>query len=637
MKNCNKKILAQYLYDLAKESKSEFIEISKDSELIKIAEKMNLVVPNPDIAILKTIYARTDVPNRNNIVLPKEAAKKALPTLVGKQANWSHLGKNYICGWILDAKLEKDLIVTYIAIYKSLFPEEFEKMKEMVKENKMAVSFEIWNKDENGNSVLHDLGNGIKSIDPIIYHGVGILIEGETPACKEAYAEKLLATANKKIIDEAEKIANEVFNQDLVFATLVTEEPICVNCGNCNHGKEVKIVIKKIDSEQWICPHCEKEIGEKELFCDENQKWYHRPCQDKGEIILPKENNKKEERKVELEKLYANVTKEEEITFDIAMAFYYATDEERAKLTEDATKWTRKFINGLPDSAFAAIEPAYPEKTQDKNARHLPHHNGEGDLGKEKSNANLDLPHYKNALARVSQVKPISDSISAEDLQKKAGAHLERHKDALEKSSEETKPEIIPEETKPVKGDETNPAEIKGEETKEVKAQTPVETITPKIIVKVTRISSDIYVDTYKDGTLSGTSEGKSSYKTITEYSDGTEDVVEGEMQYVKKYSFAELEEAVKKAKEELITLHVADLEAKTNEVKVDLEKKITDKETEIANLRKELEKKSQEQAAEVKPEETKASLEIGDTTQPDTDPSRKRQKKINRIAYGHD
>jgi len=266
MKNCNKKILAQYLYDLAKESKSEFIEISKDSELIKIAEKMNLVVPSPDIAILKTIYARTDVPNRNNIVLPKEAAKKALPTLVGKQANWSHLGKNYICGWILDAKLEKDLIVTYIAIYKSLFPEEFEKMKEMVKGNKMAVSFEIWNKDENGNSVLHDLGNGIKSIDPIIYHGVGILIEGETPACKEAYAEKLLATANKKIIDEAEKITNEVFNQDLVFAALVIEEPKCNNCGKCNciKDKEEKLMIKcekcgkdfEASAEEKICIEC---------------------------------------------------------------------------------------------------------------------------------------------------------------------------------------------------------------------------------------------------------------------------------------------------------------------------------------------------------------------------------------------
>jgi len=556
----DKIILAQYLYDMAKESKSEFIEISKDSELIKIAEKMNLVIPSPDIAILKTIYAQVDVPNLNKIVLPKEAAKKAIPTLIGKQANWSHKGKNYICGWILDAKLEKDLIVTYIAIYKSLFSEEFQKMKEMVKENKMAVSFEIWNKDEKGNSVLHDLGNGIRSIDPIIYHGVGILIEGEAPACPKAYADKLLAIFNQTELQKAEQIVNNVFEQDLVYAQLAIEEPKCLNCGNC----------------------------------------------------------KKEENKVDLKELFSKVTKEEEITFDLAMAFYYASEEEQKILTEDAAKWTRKFINSLPDSAFAAIEPAYPEKVEDKNCRHLPHHNGEGDLGKDKSNANLDLPHYKNALARVNQIKPVSDSISAEDLQKKASAHLERHKDALEKSSEEPKTEEKPIETKtqeiPVV-DETKIEEPKVEETKTEVAQ-PLEIVEPKIIVKVTRIHSDVSIDTYIDGTPSGTSQGKSTSKTITDYKDGTQDVIESESEYKNKYDLAQLEEAVNKAKEELANLHKAELETKTNEIKVDLEKKITEKETEIANLKKELEAKAQEIAKLTKPVEeastTQASLDVG-------------------------
>ncbi len=133
MKNCPNKIIAQYLYDLAKDSRSEFIEISKDSELIDVAKKMGLVIPSPDIAILKTKYAKFNEPNHNNIILPKDAAKKALPTIKGKQANWSHRGKNHICGWIIDAKIEEDLIVIYFAIYKSLFPEEFDKMKLMVK------------------------------------------------------------------------------------------------------------------------------------------------------------------------------------------------------------------------------------------------------------------------------------------------------------------------------------------------------------------------------------------------------------------------------------------------------------------------------------------------------------------------
>jgi hypothetical protein len=266
------------------------------------------------------------------------------------------------------------------------------------------------------------------------------------------------------------------------------------------------------------------------------------------------------------------------------MTFYYSTEEEQKTLTEDAAKWTRKFINSLPDSAFAAIEPAYPEKLEDKNCRHLPHHNGEGDLGKDKSNANLDLPHYKNALARVSQIKPVSDSISAEDLINKASSHLERHKDVLEKSSEEPKTEVKPDETKPVDaGAETKPVET---EVKKEIAQ-PLEVIEPKIVVKVTRSYTDVSVDTYVDGTPSGTSQGKTTSKIITEYKDGTQDVVESESEYKRKYDLAELEEAVNSAKAEKDT-EIATLKAEQDKV-------LQEKDKEINTIKTELEQKSQE------------------------------------------
>ena len=87
-------------------------------------------------------------------------------------------------------------------------------------------------------------------------------------------------------------------------------------------------------------------------------------------------------------------------------------DVELAPFLLDAEKWTRKYINDLPDSAFAVIEPAYKEgKTDNKNARHLPY--------KDK-NGKVDLSHLRNALARMNQIKPITDSISAEELRKKA-------------------------------------------------------------------------------------------------------------------------------------------------------------------------------------------------------------------------
>ena len=42
--------------------------------------------------------------------------------------------------------------------------------------------------------------------------------------------------------------------------------------------------------EIWICPHCNKEIGEKELYCDKDGNDFHRPCIEKGPIELPKDD-----------------------------------------------------------------------------------------------------------------------------------------------------------------------------------------------------------------------------------------------------------------------------------------------------------------------------------------------------------
>ena len=57
-----------------------------------------------------------------------------------------------------------------------------------------------------------------------------------------------------------------------------------------------------------------------------------------------------------------------------------------------AERWTRKYIDSLPDSAFAVVE-SQPDGTK---VRHLPHHDRSG---------RVDLPHVRNALGRLSQVK----------------------------------------------------------------------------------------------------------------------------------------------------------------------------------------------------------------------------------------
>jgi hypothetical protein len=239
-----RKLLAKALYDFAKNSETEFVEISADSELAKVASKFNISVPNPDIAILKTYYLKVGEANGNGVLLSKSEVEKGLSTIIGKHCNWSHnpLGKG-VCGYVLDAKMEKDMMIIYTAIFKSLFTEEFSKVKEKFAKKQLSVSFEIWSKNPlTGKSVVQDLGNGKITVSPIIFHGCGILIgDNEKPACPQALAQKLLATFK---IDETMEKIRDMFKsrqEDFVFASLNSEEE-CSQCKVCNCKKEDKIV-----------------------------------------------------------------------------------------------------------------------------------------------------------------------------------------------------------------------------------------------------------------------------------------------------------------------------------------------------------------------------------------------------------
>ena len=77
--------------------------------------------------------------------------------------------------------------------------------------------------------------------------------------------------------------------------------------------------------------------------------------------------------------------------------------------TAVAEKWSRTYINSLPDSAFAAIEFT----KEGRKIRYLPHHNYDG---------KIDIPHVKSALGRIHQVKWIHPETFD-----KAKEHLEQH------------------------------------------------------------------------------------------------------------------------------------------------------------------------------------------------------------------
>ena len=84
---------------------------------------------------------------------------------------------------------------------------------------------------------------------------------------------------------------------------------------------------------------------------------------------------------------------------------YYTRLEAMEEGMHPNAKWSTAYVNDLPDSAFAYIEPGGRKdkdgKTKPRSLRHLPYKNH---LGK------VDLPHLRNALARLSQVKDLSAS-----------------------------------------------------------------------------------------------------------------------------------------------------------------------------------------------------------------------------------
>jgi HK97 family phage prohead protease len=93
-------------------------------------------------------------------------------------------------------------------------------------------------------------------------------------------------------------------------------------------------------------------------------------------------------------------------------ALYANEGKEDDRLMDTKAEWSTAYINNLPDSAFAYIEPGGTKddegKTAPRSLRHFPHHDADG---------KVDLAHLRNALARAPQ----------SDFGSKAMAHLERH------------------------------------------------------------------------------------------------------------------------------------------------------------------------------------------------------------------
>jgi len=120
------------------------------------------------------------------------------------------------------------------------------------------------------------------------------------------------------------------------------------------------------------------------------------------------------------------------------LSVYYELLGQQEDTYVELAKWSRAYINALGNQCFAAIEPAYTRgTTDDKNARHLPHHKKGAKSGSE--NSSVDITHYRNARARANQVKPVTDSITESALRKRANSHLNKHTGVLKTKPKEKK------------------------------------------------------------------------------------------------------------------------------------------------------------------------------------------------------
>ncbi len=96
-----------------------------------------------------------------------------------------------------------------------------------------------------------------------------------------------------------------------------------------------------------------------------------------------------------------------------------ATKDKGRKMSEQKTEWTGKYVDDLPDSAFMYIQDGGQKdsdgKTVPRSLRHVPVRD---------ANGSVDLPHVRDAISRIPQLKGIDDQAKAR-LQARAKKMLE--------------------------------------------------------------------------------------------------------------------------------------------------------------------------------------------------------------------
>lgn len=465
----------------------------KEHSLQNIIKKAGYVYPHPSLGFFSTVYAPIEAANGNKVRLSKEAVDESLLQLKGEQINFNHWREGNVTGHIMDVWInDKDEISLAFAFYKTIYPKEYEYALELFDKGELTVSFELRVQKQD----IEIMADGTRRLHKVEFDGMGLLM-GEKPAYPGAIVfEKARQIVNSIIEQDSTDL---VFAQKMAkdCKTILEEIQQAIDKKSTQGGQEMDkkandalLAVQKKNIIAEFGEEAVKDWSDEDFLNDEKINALRESLKaDKEDSEKSEEQAEKEEEKKEAEEKAEETqeknkdseeasdpkdedTSEEQASYkceclDCGKVF---TAQEHCKDTkcpecggqarrkdrpgpgqkaseaedqdneieefaeenkdlEESAKWTRKYINTLPNSSFVVIEPAYLKgETDNKNARHLPFKD---------ENGKVDLPHLRNALARANQIKPVTDSISTEELRKKAMAKLEKYRKMLKTASEE--------------------------------------------------------------------------------------------------------------------------------------------------------------------------------------------------------
>lgn len=228
--------------------------LATDEQTIQeVAERVGIQLPSNNVALFQSVYANAnEEANLNGVRLTLEAVEKAIPTLIGAQANLNHsaddapYGAGFLVGIILAAWIDanKDINIIF-SFAKNVYQEDYQRAIDLMQAGKLSVSFELLAERDSqehkadGTVLLHD----------VEFTGVGLLLDSN-PAYPKAKVYEMAQTYKTRANSEKE----------LVFASQIVD--ICDKTIEQLESVEKPIVKEggKVMVQKMKCPNCNDEI-----------------------------------------------------------------------------------------------------------------------------------------------------------------------------------------------------------------------------------------------------------------------------------------------------------------------------------------------------------------------------------------